>query len=41
MSKVMKSYLGQGSIKSTERYSHLQYDNKEDSIGIIKNAINR
>ena len=22
-----------------QRYSHLQYDNKESSIGIIKNAI--
>ncbi len=39
--RQIQDYLGQGSIKSTERYSHLQYDNKEDSIGIIKNAINR
>lgn len=37
--RQIQDYLGHGSIRSTERYSHLQYDNKESSIGIIKNAI--
>lgn len=37
--RQIQDFLGHGSIKSTERYSHLQYQNKEDSVGIINNAI--
>ena len=37
--RQIQDFLGHGSIRSTERYSHLQYENKESSIGIIKNAI--
>jgi len=37
--RQIQDFLGHGSIKSTERYSHLQYENKESSIGIINNAI--
>ena len=37
--RQIQDFLGHGSIRSTERYSHLQYENKETSIGIITNAI--
>lgn len=37
--RQIQEYLGHGSIRSTERYSHLQYESKESSMGIINNAI--
>lgn len=37
--RQIQEFLGHGSIRSTERYSHLQYENKESSIGVINNAI--
>lgn len=37
--RQIQDFLGHGSIRSTERYSHLQYENKETSIGVINNAI--
>lgn len=37
--RQIQDFLGHGSIRSTERYSHLQYENKETSIGIINSAI--
>ena len=37
--RQIQDFLGHGSIRSTERYSHLQYENKENSIGIINSAI--
>lgn len=37
--RQIQDFLGHGSIRSTERYSHLQYENKESSMGIINNAI--
>lgn len=33
--RQIQDFLGHGSIKSTEKYSHLQYESKEASIGII------
>ena len=37
--RQIQDFLGHGSIRSTKRYSHLQYENKETSIGVINNAI--
>lgn len=37
--RQIQDFLGHGSIKSTERYSHLQYESKETSLGVINNAI--
>lgn len=37
--RQIQDFLGHGSIRSTERYSHLQYESKENSIGVINNAI--
>lgn len=37
--RQIQDFLGHGSIRSTERYSHLQYENKETSIGVINSAI--
>lgn len=37
--RQIQDFLGHVSIRSTERYSHLQYENKETSIGVINNAI--
>ena len=37
--RQIQDFLGHGSIRSTERYSHLQYESKETSIGVINNAI--
>lgn len=34
--RQIQDFLGHGSIKSTERYSHLQYETKQNSIGIIE-----
>lgn len=37
--RQIQDYLGHGSIKSTERYSHLQYESKENSVGVVENTI--
>ena len=37
--RQIQDFLGHGSIKSTERYSHLQYESKETSLGVINNAL--
>lgn len=37
--RQIQEFLGHGSIRSTERYSHLQYEDKSPSMNIISNAI--
>ena len=37
--RQIQDFLGHGSIKSTERYSHLQYESKENSIKVLENSI--
>lgn len=37
--KQIQEYLGHGSIRSTVRYAHLQYENKKDSLNVINNLL--
>lgn len=37
--RQIQDFLGHGSIRSTERYSHLQYESKQNAVGVINNAI--
>lgn len=37
--RQIQEFLGHGSIRSCERYSHLQYEDKTLSMGVINNAI--
>lgn len=37
--RQIQDFLGHGSIKSTERYSHLQYESKENSIDVLESSI--
>ena len=37
--RQIQDFLGHGSIRSTERYSHLQYESKESSMGVINNVM--
>lgn len=38
--RQIQDFLGHGSIRSTERYSHLQFESKQASMDVIGNAIN-
>lgn len=37
--RQIQDFLGHGSIRSTERYSHLQFDSKENSLKVVENNI--
>lgn len=39
--KIFKNSCGHGSIKSSERYMHLVYENKKNSADIISFELNK
>lgn len=39
--RQIQDYLGHGSIRSTERYSNLQYEAKQNAVSVINNEMNK
>ena len=37
--RQIQDFLGHGSIRSTERYSHLQFESKQNAMGVINNIL--